>query len=90
MYTEHRERQLKAEESEEAAKAFEAQGDKILLRIARIATGTSVRWKRNVRANDGSEMQTGETEGAKDEEVKYLSRLLAPGAEVNEIPKKLS
>ena len=66
LYTEHRERKEKAEESEEAAKAFEAQGDKILLRIARIATGTSVRWKRKVRANDGSEMQTGQTDGTKD------------------------
>ena len=52
LYVEHREQQKKAEESEQATKAFEEQGDKILLRIARIATGTSVRWKREVRAND--------------------------------------
>ena len=76
LYVEFRERQENSEEPDQAAKANEEQCDRILLRIARIATGTAVRWKRETKANDNSEMQTGEMEGDKGEKVKYLSRLL--------------
>ena len=66
LYIEHRERQAKAEGSEEAAKAFAAQGNKILFRIARVATGTFVRWNRNVSIDVGNEMQTGDADKMKD------------------------
>ena len=56
LYVGYRERQNKSEESEQAAKAFEEQGNRILLRIARIATGIVVRWKRETKTNDRSEM----------------------------------
>ena len=76
-YVERRERQKKADESEEAAQAFAFQGNKILLRIARVATGASVKWKRSVRTNVGSENETGNVEERKQDEVKYQNRLLA-------------
>ena len=52
-------RRVNAENSEEAAKAVAAQGNYILLRIARIAAGASVRWNRNVRTHVGKENETG-------------------------------
>ena len=49
LFEEHRERQKKVDESEEAAQAFALQGNKILLRIARVATGASVRWNKTCK-----------------------------------------
>ena len=62
---------------EEAAQAFVFQGSNILLKIARVATGASVRWKRSVRMNTGRESGTGKDEERKEDEVKYQSRLFA-------------
>ena len=70
-------RRTKADESEEAAQAFVSQGNNILLRIARVATGASVRWNRNVRTHVGQEDETGYADERKEDEVKYQSRLFA-------------
>ena len=49
IYNEHRERQKQAETSEDAMKAFASQGNKILLRIARIAIRATAKWDRKFR-----------------------------------------
>jgi hypothetical protein len=77
LYDEFQQRQTRSEESVQTAETFKEQGDRILFRIARVATGTAVRWKREIKANSDCQMQTGKIEGIKGEEVKYHSRLLA-------------
>ena len=77
MYEEHRGRRTKADESEEAAQAFVSQGNKILLRIARVATGASVKRKRTVRTYVGNDNETGNADERKENEAKYQSRLFA-------------
>ena len=67
----------KTHESKEAAHTVVNQENNHLLRMARIATGTSVRWKRSLKAKFESEEETGTEEKRKEEEATYESRLLA-------------
>ena len=60
---------IKAEGSEPATKSVEDQEDTILLRIARIANGTAIRWKREIRIKESNEMQTGNTGTDTDEKT---------------------
>ena len=73
---EHRERMIKAEVSEPATKTFEEHDETILLRIARIAYGTAVRWKRETRIKESNEMHMGDTGNGTEEKAQYCSRLL--------------
>ena len=77
IFAEHQARQKEAERAEEAAKEFAAQGDKILLRIARVATGAAVKWNRVLVTTSNDENHTGHDNRKKEDEVCYLSRLLA-------------
>lgn len=77
LYEERRKRKKKEDETEEATQAPVNQRSKILLRIARVATGASVRWKGSLKANDPSEGETGAEGNKKEQGVKCASRLLA-------------
>ena len=52
-------------------------GDRILLRIARIATGASVRWKRNLKNSTVKEGDAADEEKWSEEKAAYDSRFLA-------------
>ena len=76
-YAEHRGRQKQAETSEEAMKEFAAQGNKILLRIARVAIGATVKWNRVLQMTSSNETEAGHENRESHNKVSYLSRLLA-------------
>ena len=77
IYNEHRERQTQAETSEDAMNVFTSQGNKILLRIARIAIGATVKWDRRFREIKDDESQAGQENNEGRSKVLYMSRLLA-------------
>ena len=66
-----------AKETGILTESSDEQDGTILLRIARIALGTSVRWKREIKNKDNHEMQTGSASSDSNEKAQYCSRLLA-------------
>jgi len=77
IYFEHRERQKQAAATEDARKDVDNHGNKILLRIARIAIGATVKWDRKFREPEDGESQDGKEQDENHDKVKYPSRLLA-------------
>ena len=90
LFEEHRERKKKAVETEESAQSSVIQRNKILLRIARVATGASVRWKRSLKINDASEEETGTEVERKKKSNTQADSLHAQDAESSKKPKRSS
>ena len=63
--------------SEQTGNAVEELQDTILLRIARIAYGAPVRWKREIRDDKTNGNPSGIEEAEQQDTVQYRSRLLA-------------
>ena len=70
-------RQTQAAATEDARKDVDNHGNKILLRIARIAIGATVKWDRKFREPEDGESQDGKEQDENHDKVKYSSRLLA-------------
>ena len=77
QYAEHQERVMGNEAADQAAGIQSDWGDTLIIRIARAAYGSDVKWKREIKTEEASELKTGSAETQEGEKVRYSSRLFA-------------
>ena len=65
------------EAADQAAGTQSDWDDTLLIRIARVAYGSAVKWKREIKTEETNEIQTGSAETEEGEKVRYCSRVLA-------------
>lgn len=89
-FVEHRERERGKEASEQTGNAAEKPEDTILIRIARIAFGAPVRWKREIREdkNKGNSPGTDEADQNYTQHSITADPSLAQDAALSKKPKK--